>query len=418
MLIEFSEFNLKLLLFIIYPIFIRIQDFSKDAYIKNGKDNELFITFRHFLSFIFSGIFLLIFKIRTRKIEQKQRATDFSTINENNEDDNNIDKNIDYCIDNDIKIKPLSPLDIVSNKIKRKKAINIIICLFLLSILGIVCIYYGYFFKKDDYVLARHSVRTFFGITNYTFLSYFILKQKLYRHHFISYGCIIIILIILFILSFPHLKEIWASILFYFLYEIFFGLYDVCIKKYMNVFYETPYFIMFCLGIITLFLLIIYDTITYFVNPSISGIIIGFKDNINNVRDFFLFFLDLIIEYIWNLSIWLLFYYFTPCHYFISEYIDAYIYYILNFVKRNNNFYSTINCIIFSVCFLLNIFFILIFNEIIILNFCNLDYNTSKRIKEREKHEYDKTFQNKNKDLNELDSYGGTTSSSNSINQD
>ena len=37
----------------------------------------------------------------------------------------------------------------------------------------------------------------------------------------------------------------------------------------------------------------IYDVITYFVNPSISGIIIGFQDNIENAGDFFLFILDL-----------------------------------------------------------------------------------------------------------------------------
>ena len=61
MLIEFSEFNWKLLLFLIYPVFIRIQDYSFSSYIKN--DDILFKTFRCYLSFIPSGILLLIFNI-------------------------------------------------------------------------------------------------------------------------------------------------------------------------------------------------------------------------------------------------------------------------------------------------------------------------------------------------------------------
>ena len=40
---------------------------------------------------------------------------------------------------------------------------------------------------------------------------------------------------------------------------------------------------------------------------------------------------------------------------------------------------------IFSICSAVNFFCILAFNEIIILNFCNLDYNTKKRIQERGK---------------------------------
>ena len=59
MIIEFSEFNLKLLLFLVYPIFILIEDYSKEAHIKDGKDNNLFITFI-IIYFSFLKIILLI----------------------------------------------------------------------------------------------------------------------------------------------------------------------------------------------------------------------------------------------------------------------------------------------------------------------------------------------------------------------
>jgi hypothetical protein len=150
---------------------------------------------------------------------------------------------------------------------------------------------------------------------------------------------------------------------------------------------------MFLLGIIVTICMLIYDVIAYFANPDISGIIIGFRDNIDSVGCFFLFLLDLLLIYIWNLGIWLIIYYFSPSHYFISEYVSEYIYYILKYNENHgsDDFYSTVNCTLFSIFFILNIFFFIIFNEVLILNFCRLDYNTNKRIKQREKKEYDQS---------------------------
>ena len=73
MWIEFSEINYKLLFFLIYPMFRRVQDYTNCLYIKD--DNIFFKTFRYFLSFFFSGIFLLIFKYKT-EWEPKQIISD------------------------------------------------------------------------------------------------------------------------------------------------------------------------------------------------------------------------------------------------------------------------------------------------------------------------------------------------------
>ena len=85
------------------------------------------------------------------------------------------------------------------------------------------------------------------------------------------------------------------------------------------------------------------------------------------------------------MGIWLTIYFFTPCHFFISDYISKYIEYLIN--NNTSDFYSTTNTIIFSSFCLINFFCILVFNEVIILNFCNLDYDTKKRIRERMKYE-------------------------------
>ena len=403
MIIEFSEFNLKLLFFLIYPVFIRIQDYTSVTYIKEDKDNLLFLVFRCFLSFIFSGIFVLILYIRTRKIERNSKLNKLLLVDKE-------------------KVGNLNQLEILGNAIKRKKIIINIIYLLLLSAIGFFATYGGYYFKKKDYSNAKHSVRTFFEITNFAILSYFLIKQRFYKHHYISYFLITLILIAIFIISFPYLKDILGSFIFYFLYELAFGLYDVLIKRYMNECYKTPYYTMLMVGIIITVCLLIYDVIAYFVNPDVSGIIIGFRDNIDSVGCFFLFLLDLLVEYIWNLGIWILIYTFSPCHYFISEYVSEYMYYILKYKEKHetDEFYSTVNCALFSIFFILTIFFCIIFNEVLILNFWGLDYNTNKRIKKREKKEYDQSENDNVTVLNDLTSVDRDSrtsrESSNSIN--
>ena len=198
MLIEFSEFNLKLLLFLIYPVFIRIQDFSSEAYIKEDKDNMLFITFRCYLSFILSGIPLLIFKMKTKTkntIEPEPKLN----INEDDKDKNE-----------------LNEIDIQLQKIKRIKIIKKILFLFLLSMLGLFSFYASFYFDSSDYSYSKYSVRTFFQITNFSVLSHFLLNQKLYKHHFISYGSITIMLIIIFVISYSYFNKLLFAVIYYF----------------------------------------------------------------------------------------------------------------------------------------------------------------------------------------------------------
>ena len=195
-------------------------------------------------------------------------------------------------------------------------------------------------------------------------------------------------LLIIFIVSFQYLQEILFSILYYFISELIYGLYDVLIKRYMNNYYKTPYFIMFYLGIVITILLLIYDSIAYFANPDISWIIIGFRDNIKSVGDFFLFLLDLLFVYIWNLGIWIIIYNFTPCHYFIIDYFSEFIYFVLKRFQKDDPFYkSNITYSLIIICNIFIFIFCLVFNEVIILNICGLDYNTKKRIAKREKKE-------------------------------
>ena len=391
MWIEFSEFNIKLLLPLIFPIFKRVQDYTKKTYLT--KDNQLFKTFRYFMSYMFSIIPFLIIKIRTKNTKEIEKSTELNK--ENINEKGIIETRTLSVVKGIIETRTISVVNFgltneiteLKKKNDKKRTIYNIIFLFILCIMGLFCYLFRWLFELEEFSEPKQSIGIFFEIFDYALLSYFILKQKLYKHHFVSAGIIAVLLIILFIITIPYRKnnKFFLSIVYFFFYSLCFGSYDILGKKYMIKYFVTPYFFMFIVGFIDVIFLLIYELFSYFLNPSISGITFGFRNNINKVGDVFLFILDLIVEDIWNLGIWLTVYYLTPCHYFISEYISEYVYYMIEArqKKDTNKFYSTTNVVIFSICYFINFLCCLIFNEVFILNFCGLDYNTRKRINQR-----------------------------------
>ena len=343
MKVELSEFNFKLFIPLIFPIFKRIGDFTKKSYMI--KDHQLFKTFRYFLSYILSFIFLLIIYFRTRAKKEEKNIKQIKDGQETLEKLPTIASRT-FSISNTI--------DELKVKYDKKNKYKSLLFLGLLCLMGLFCYFFRFIFEQDEYKIAKQSIGIFFDIALYIILS----------------G-----------------KAIFHSFIYYFFYSLSFVLYDILKKKYMTLFFNTPYFMMLVIGSVNIILVLIYDTFAYNFNPEISGVIIGLKVNINSVGSFFKFCLDIIVEFIWNLGIWLTIYYLTPCHYFISEYISEYVYYILSAIESNEGFYSTANIVIFSISYFINFLCCLVFNEVIILNFFGLDYNTSKRIKERIKQE-------------------------------
>ena len=136
--------------------------------------------------------------------------------------------------------------------------------------------------------------------------------------------------------------------------------------------------------------MLIYDIIVFFINKEKSGIIIGFIDNINSVKNIFLFIVDLIFLLMSTLGIFWTVYYFTPFHLIICEFLSEMINYYARLIQykiKNSISYEFLyypnKIVIFSVIFFINLICSLIFNEIIILKFCKLEYYTKKYIKER-----------------------------------
>ena len=125
MWIECSELNIKLLILLIFPVFMQIQNYTKNAYIAKDKDNQVFKTFRYFFSYIFAGIFLIIYKIRNRRVSSKKIQS------LNNEEKR------EYIIDEIIK------------KDKRKETIIKILFMALLCGIGMFCQYYKKLFDNE-----------------------------------------------------------------------------------------------------------------------------------------------------------------------------------------------------------------------------------------------------------------------------
>ena len=376
MWIELSEFNLKILILFIFPIFKRVEEYPRKAFLT--KDNQLFKTFRYFLSYNLSFIPFLIIKIRTRKRKNRKEK-------KINESENLSDNNDDIIIP---KSREKSEVILLSQKVKKRKRINNIIFILVLCSIAIFCYYFSYVFNSKDkkYEYLKQSVGVFFNIFEYIALSFFILKQKLYKHNFISSGIIALMLLILFIdtIFYMESKYIFPSFIYYIFYALVYGSYDVLKKKFMITFYSSPYFLMFVIGIIDMIALLIFESFIHILDLDIDGIAIGFQNNISSSSKFFIFVSHIILQWVWNIGIWLTIYYLTPCHYFISQYFSEYIYYILKAKDNNDDFYSLNNIILFSIASFINFVCTLIFNEVIILNFCGLDYNTRKRIQQRE----------------------------------
>ena len=358
MLVEFSELNIKLLILLIFPIFNMLQDYSKKAYLE--KDNPMFKSFRYFLSYILAGIFLIIFKLRNKSSSSKKQQ----------------------IIDDKEKDKDIVSSLIIKNK--KKKSIKSYLLLALLCAIGMFCQFYRKIFEKDEYFYGKLSIEVFFYIIFLAIFSYFFLGQKLYKHHFFAIGIIIFILLILFIISIPFMEEYFGTFIYFLFYSALFCIYDILKKKHMNIYFSTPYFMMLIIGVVDTILLLIFDIIAYYANPDISGIIIGFDVNINKTKDFFIFILDIILIFLWNFGIWLTIFFFSPCHEFISEFIIQFILFIQNASEGEDKFYTTTNIIMFVIGYFIIFCFILIFNEVVILNFCGMEHNTKKRILQRE----------------------------------
>ena len=371
MIIEFS-FNRKLLYLLIFPLSKQISLMIQELYIK--KFNRLFRIFSIFLGYEFSIIFLIISLYRSRS-KSKKKIDNPEPDNINSEDNS-------------------SQIDFIINESRKRKKIRDNLLLILLSLINIGSYFFNYFAGNKDLKLSRNTLGIVLEIIFLFILTPIFLKEKYYKHHYLAFVIMIISLMALFFNYFFQIddKSKYSNIFWYFpIYCFLFAIYDVLLKKYLEISFNSIYFVQLIIGTICCFPLLIYDIIAYNLNEEKSGVIIGFQENINDIKDFFLFLADIILGFFYAVGIMLTIYQFSPFYFIISEFFSELLYYYISLIKyygfgKTTSFdfqYKTNNIIIFSLVFFINLINSLIFNEIIILKFCNLEYYTENYIKTR-----------------------------------
>ena len=365
--IQISIESIKLIYIFIFPIFGVAHNKMKDKYLLLYY--EYFNILIFYISYFLSFIPLIIYIIKNRKKKQTQESTK----------DDNSKNSINEAIneDSDLEITGNIVTNEPKDKNKRERKIYIIKIIIGFIVLCSLSLAYNHF-NYESYV-EKKTIGLAYKIPEFFLLSFLILRYKYHLHHYIPLTINTLALIAKYILTIIQSesqdyigKHIW--------------------------FYLIKYLII-----------------------SECQIFTGFSKNVNTVETLFWFLGDVVTQFLYHLGLWITVYYFTPCHTIISENMMEIIYYIYDY-KENKEFWLekdySWNFWLMPLIITINFICSLIFNEIIILNFCNLDYYTKIRIEEREKKDSEKLniFLDKAlKDNNANES--GASSSENSIYQ-
>ena len=362
---EFSFTSYKIIFIFLFPIFGVIYNRIRD---KNAiYKNEYFYIQLYFISYLFSFIPLLIYMIIYHKNKDKKNENlDTSQKNE----ESNFNQNI------------------IQQEIEKRKKYHILIGLFIIIFLCSAAVAFRHFDFEGN--TDKKTIGLVYKIPILFLLSRFILKDRFYKHHYITIVINIMTLLTKYLLGVIQANAeeyIKIHVWLYFLFALSHSLLLVAGKFFMEKYNATPYILMTIIGAIVSFILISIATIKYLITSE-SDIFSGFNNYIVSFKTFLLFMADIISQFIYNLGAWITVFYFSPLHTIISENAIEIYYNIYDF-KSNKAYWEESgykwNTWVIPSVLVINLIFSLIFNEIIILKCCKLDFYTRKKIEEREK---------------------------------
>ena len=255
---------------------------------------------------------------------------------------------------------------------------------------------YSYNWIKEEDILCYWPT----NIILMALFSYLILKKKLFKHHYLS-------IIIITVFGLAHnfvsglfekekIKQNYKGYIIYFFAEGTLNVLYVLYKFFMIKKFIKSYGILFFEGLIELILGIILLVITTKYYPQLDSFITYFKDI--DGKEIAIFCSLILINFFTYLTIFIIIDIFTPFYTLLlnilSEIISGFF-----AGTYDKEIYKTILYFIFMIiCF----FMVLVFTEIIQLNFCGLSTMTKKNIEERAK--LDSIIANDNKNNFDNDS--------------
>ena len=355
-LISFGHINLYILIILLGAVFntakYLITNKSKKLGVddpnKLEKQHPVIITINYSMGLCLSFIFFIIYKIRNKR---------------------NKTTNI-FLLDN------------IMNKSHINKEVTIkekFLWILLASVIDFIAnIIQSYnWLKRENYLCYWPS-----NILLMSLFSYLLLKMKLYKHHFLSIIIITIVNIAFTLvsadLSIDASKENYKGYIIYLFTEGTFNILYVLYKFYMIKKSIKSYGILFFQGLIELILGMIVLAITTKYCPELDSFFI-FIEGLDG-KEIFRFVSLIFINFITFLTIFIILDIFTSFHIFLLNIISEIIICLAEDVF-NSNFYIMI--IVYSIFLIISVFVVLVFIEIIHLNFCGLSYMTKKNIEER-----------------------------------
>ena len=356
-LLIFSKLNKYFLIPFLCPIFYTISIYFR-LLIKDSKVitkivflDTIFID----LAYILTGLFYFIpyFNIN---------------LNKNNISYLNIQRNNPEVIYHDNKIQ-----NDKNNTFK-------IIMLIILLILQAVIVDFLYNFVDGKNVFEERIYYIFL----FPLFSKIILKENLYKHQYFSLiisicGIIFLFIPVYLVLSREDIVPNIFNIIIVILYSIYLVIYKYMIEKY----YISPLKISLIIGINILafdgivyiiYSLILYNDLSYFNN------FLDFSQDENKIKISIYIILSFLFFVIFRFFLLISLFYFSPTLLIITDIISPFILRILNLIINGG---SIPDDILYPIGYLIIFFSSLIYNEIIIFNFCAFNKNTKKFVNVR-----------------------------------
>ena len=363
-LFYFSKINKYYLLPFLCPVFCMLCNINVDIIIKTKEENiMILLRIIQCLSYLLAGLLTFIPSLREK--------------NKNSKNDAIMYKQKKRSTSMELVLKK----DYIANKGKSKMAF---FNLFLISLCIVINQYLVLFSKAKHIIEIRIYIFLFLII-----FSKFILKQNIYKHHIISLSISFIgfFFIIIFTLLKFEKSDIIGNI-YYFISYIGFSLYIVLIKYLTENYFISPFDCLLYIGIGTLILSIIYNIIYSEINYNDLRIITNIFNFSNQMIFLYLFFLLILLIIYFVLTV-LIIYYFSPILLMVADIISPMLYFIYDINYNNERIEEPklLNIIFHYIGYFIILICSLIYNEIIICNFCDLNRDTHKYIIKRQKQE-------------------------------
>ena len=358
-LISLGQINKKFLLIIILVIFSLCSMLirTKTKFFSDKQEHPIVYCLTYSLSLCFSFIFLVIYKFHNKKKKRDKIEVEQNYL-------------ISLLVPNQAKVISFMEKFLLFSLVAGLDYLSLVIS----SLFWI----YG-----ANYVNSWPVV-----IISMTLFSYLFLKMKLYRHHYLSIIIIIIIgllyNVLLDVFEAKNISENYIYFITFLCTEILHSLVYFLYKYYMHIKYIISFEILFYQGLIELS----FGIITLIITTSINKVdnFIDFCNELDVKEGLLIIFL-IITNFISNALLITIINIFSPFHIFLADALSGFLSFFSTLIENkgmNNGEEIEAYVIVLSVLFfIICLFMILVYIEIIQLNFCGLSNMTIKNIQLR-----------------------------------